>query len=366
MIYFDNAATTFYKPKSVYLAVNYALKELSANPGRSGHKLSLKAAEMVFNTREKVAKLFNANSFENVVFSQNCTMSINMCMRGLLNDGDHLIISDLEHNSVYRTAKDLEKKGIELDIFEYERNNTISNIASLIKPNTKAIVCTHGSNVFGIKLPIKEIGQLCKDNNIYFIVDAAQTAGVTDIDMKRDNIDYLCIAPHKGLYSPMGLGVLITDTKPKPLITGGTGSSSALSTQPNFLPDKYESGTINVSAIAGLNAGIDFVQKSKKLIFQKEMNIINYIYNELSKMNNSILYNKPDLPVLSFNIKNKSSDEVGDYLNKYNVCVRSGLHCSPLAHKKFNTIEKGTVRVSVSYFNTIEEARQFVYLINNI
>ena len=169
MIYFDNAATTFYKPKSVYLAVNYALKELSANPGRSGHKLSLKAAEMVFNTREKVAKLFNANSFENVVFSQNCTMSINMCMRGLLNDGDHLIISDLEHNSVYRTAKDLEKKGIELDIFEYERNNTIRNIASLIKPNTKAIVCTHGSNVFGIKLPIKEIGQLCKDNNIYYV-----------------------------------------------------------------------------------------------------------------------------------------------------------------------------------------------------
>lgn len=365
MIYFDNAATTFHKPESVYKAVNKAIKELSANPGRSGHNLSLKAAETVYETRVKVANFFGAKSYENVVFTQNCTMSINMCMRGLLNRGEHFIISDLEHNSVLRTAVDIKRQGIEFDIFEFDYNveKTLNNIKSLIKQNTKAIICTNGSNVFGIKLHIKEIGNLCKNNRIKFIVDAAQTAGVIDINMNSDNIDYLCIAPHKGLYSPMGLGILITDNLPLPYVTGGTGSSSALSEQPEYLPDKYESGTINVPAIAGLNAGIEFVEKNKNYIYQKEMNIINYIYNELSKMRNITLYNKPDLPVLSFNVDGFTADEVGNYLNENQVYVRTGLHCAPLAHKKFKTQGRGTVRVSVSYFNTMNEANEFINLI---
>lgn len=362
MVYLDNAATTFHKPATVYEAVNNAIKELSANPGRSGHELSMKTSEMVYNTREKTAEYFNAESYENIVFTQNCTMAINLCMRGLFKKDDHIIISDLEHNSVFRTAFDLKKNGVEVDIFESNNDEeiTIKNIYSLIKPNTKGVVCTNGSNVFGIKLPIREIGKLCKSKNLLFIVDAAQTAGVIKIDMKADNIDYLCIAPHKGLYTPMGLGVLITDTKPSPIITGGTGSSSGIVEQPNFLPDKYESGTINVPAISGLSAGIDFVKSNERFIYQKEMNIINYIYTELCKMKKIKLYNKPDLPVLSFNINNDSSENIASYLNKNNICVRAGLHCAPLAHKKFKTEDRGTVRISASYFNTMNEAKYFV------
>lgn len=362
MIYFDNAATTNVKPASVYFAVNNALKTLSANPGRSGHELSMKTSEMVFDTREKVASFFGADSYENIVFTQNCTMALNLVIKGLFKSGDHIMISDLEHNSVSRTAYDLSKKGVTLSIFEtdFDDDITLENIRKLIKPETKGIICTHGSNVFGIKNPIRRIGELCHNNNIIFIVDAAQTAGIIDINMKRDNIDYLCIAPHKGLYAPMGTGILITDSKPDPLVLGGTGSLSASLEQPNFLPDKYESGTINVSGIAGIKAGIDFVKRNQRKIFEHEKMIIEFLYNELKKQNNITLYNKPDLPVLSFNIKGEGSTDVAQYLSDKHVCVRAGLHCAPLAHTKFGTQETGTVRVSPSVFNTFDEAKRFL------
>lgn len=366
MIYFDNAATTNIKPRGVYEAVNFALKHYSANPGRSGHKLSLKASQMIFETREKLANFFNAGSFENVVFTQNCTMSLNLCMRGLFKSGDRIIISDVEHNSVFRTAYYLHKKGVEVDVFDVDNNDkkTLKNINKLIKSNTKGIVCTHGSNVFGIKLPIDKIGRLCKEKGLLFVVDAAQTAGIVDIDMQKDNIDYLCIAPHKGLYSPMGIGILITDSLPDFVIMGGTGSNSGMVDQPNFLPDKFESGTINVPGIAGVGAGIDFVSERKEFIYKKEKEIIDFIYNSFSVNEAVELYNKPELPVLSFNVINKSSDEVSEYLNNNNICVRSGLHCAPLAHKKFGTRGRGTVRVSPSCFNSVEEAEHLVSIIN--
>lgn len=366
MIYLDNAATTNIKPYSVQEAVNNALKNLSANPGRSGHKLSLKTSEMIFNVREKVADFFAADSYENIVFTQNCTMSINLVVKGLFKSGDHIIISDLEHNSVFRAAYDLSKIGVELSIFETSEEDeiTIKNIKDKIKFNTKGIICTHGSNVFGIINPIKKIGQFCKDNNLIFIVDAAQTAGFLDINVKNNFIDYLCIAPHKGLYAPMGTGILITDNKPSTLILGGTGSLSASAEQPSFLPDKYESGTINVPGIAGVGAGVDFVSKNKIKIIKKEKMIIEYIYNKFKNNKKIELYNKPSLPVLSFNIKGEGSADVAQYLADKNICVRGGLHCSPLAHKKFKTIEKGTVRVSPSFFNSLNEAAYLVYLID--
>lgn len=368
MIYFDNAATTNIKPRTVYEAVNNALRNYSANPGRSGHNLSLKTSQMIFETREKIANFFNAKSYENVVFTQNCTMSINLCMRGLFKSGDRIIISDLEHNSVFRTAYYLHNKGVAVDVFKVEEDDesTLFNIRKLIKPETKGIVCTHGSNVFGIKLPIEKIGKLCKENQLVFVVDCAQTAGIVDVDIKNDNIDYLCVAPHKGLYAPMGIGILITDSLPDFFLTGGTGSNSAVFVQPNFLPDKFESGTINVPAIAGVSAGLDFVSSKKEFIYKKEKEIIDFIYNNFLRNKIIELYNKPELPVLSFNVENKSSDEVSDYLNSNNICVRSGLHCAPLAHKKFGTEGRGTVRISPSCFNSMKEAEYLVSTIKKI
>ncbi len=366
MIYFDNAATTFKKPQSVHNAVRLALNEFSSNPGRSGHVLSIKVSEKIFKTREKIARFFNANSYENVVFTQNCTTSLNIVIKGLFSSGDHILISDLEHNCVSRTVFDITKIGVQVNIFETSEDDEtlINNIKKLIKSNTKGIICTHGSNVFGIKLPIKKIGKLCKEHNLLFVVDAAQTAGIENIDMQDNNINYLCVAPHKGLYAPMGTGILITDNLPKPLIFGGTGSYSMSVNQPNYLPEKYESGTINVPGIFGISAGIDFVEKNKNFIKKYEMQIIDYIYDAFKKNDNIVLYNKPDLPVLSFNIKGENSVGVSEYLNKNQIYVRSGLHCAPLAHIKFGTEEIGTVRVSTSIFNNLNEAQRFVYLIN--
>ena len=366
MIYFDNAATTFKKPQSVINAVNLALRDYSANPGRSGHFLSNKVSEKIFNIREKIANFFNANSYENVVFTQNCTTSLNIVLNGLFSSGDHILISDLEHNSVTRTVFNLTKKNVQFDIFETAENDEvlINNILKLIKPNTKGIVCTHGSNVFGIKLPIKLIGELCRNNNLLFIVDAAQTAGIEEINIKEWFIDYLCIAPHKGLYAPTGTGILITDKKPQPFIFGGTGSNSMSVNQPEYLPEKYESGTINVPGIFGISAGIDFVNKNKLLIKNHEMKIVNYLYDSFKANKNVILYNKPQLPVLSFNIIGENSTDISNYLNKNNIYVRSGLHCAPLAHFKFGTEEVGTVRISPCIFNNLNEAQRLVSLIN--
>lgn len=365
MIYFDNAATTNIKPQSVYYAVNNALKMNSANPGRSGHELSVRASEKVFEVREKVASFFGAASFENVVFTENCTMSLNIAIKGLFHGGDHILISDLEHNSVLRVAYDLTKHGIQLDIFRTDVDDdiTIRNIVELLKPNTKGIICTHGSNVFGIRLPIKRIGQICREHNLIFVVDAAQTAGIEEIDVTELGIDCLCVAPHKGLYAPMGTGLLITNDKPSPFILGGTGSVSASVVQPSFLPDKYESGTLNVPGIAGIGAGLDFVKRNRKEIVIREKRIIDFLHRSLSRNPNVIIYNKPQIPVLSFNIAGESSTDVSAYLNNHGIYVRAGLHCAPLAHQKFATQDIGTVRISPSYFNNLNEAERLVFLI---
>ena len=292
-------------------------------------------------------------------------MSINISINGLFEKGDHIIISDLEHNSVSRTAFNLIKKGISLDVFEtdFDEDILLRNIKKLIKSNTKGIICTHGSNVFGIRLPIQKIGAFCKEYGLKFVVDAAQTAGIERINVNECNISCLCVAPHKGLYSPMGIGILITDNSPKALIYGGTGSLSGSLSQPEFLPDKYESGTLNVSGIAGVSAGVDFVSRYQNEIVKKENNIIKYLYENLSENKKIILYNKPDLPVLSFNVIGEESSKVGNYLSENNVCTRTGLHCAPLAHKKFGTYDYGTVRVSVSYFNNIYEAQRLINLL---
>lgn len=372
MIYFDNAATTGKKPVEVINAVATALKGYSANPGRGGYKYSAKTAAEVFKVRKKTAEFFGADGPENVVFTLNCTHSINTVLKGVLKRGDHIVVSSLEHNAVMRPLK---KIGIPYTVAEVSLSDdeiTVENFRRAVRPNTKMIFCTGGSNVLGKLLPIEKIGELCKAKKILFGVDAAQTAGVIPIDMKRMNIDYLCIAPHKGLYAPMGLGILICCKGiPDTLIEGGTGTNSLELTQPLELPERLESGTVNVPAIIGLGAGLDFIgKKGVNHLYSEEMKIIKFIYNGLSKNRNIELYTKePKLwhyaPVISFNFRSVPSADTAKLLDEKNFAVRAGYHCAPTAHKQIGTLENGTVRVSVSAFNTMAEAEAFIRTVND-
>ncbi len=370
MVYFDNAATTFPKPLSVKHAVDLALSRYGANPGRSGHDLSTETAQKVYEVREKTAKFFGATDVEQVVFTQNCTYALNMVIKGLLRPGDHVIISDLEHNSVLRPVHTLATSGqITYSVAEtsLDAEETVRAFCACIRPNTRAIICTHGSNVFGIKLPVVQLAQLARSYGLYFVMDAAQTAGTELIQIEKMGIDFLCTAGHKGLYGPTGTGLLITPygNRLRPLVEGGTGSASHAYSQPDFMPDRLESGTLNTVGIIGLGAGIDFVnQQGMDWIAQREMTVARCIYEALSKINGVVLYTPApqlgvNLPVLSFNITGLTSEETTSKLNQLGFAVRGGLHCAPDAHQKMGTLKGGTVRVSVGAFNTVEQAIGF-------
>ena len=376
MIYFDNGATSFPKPKSVINAVNYAMNNFS-NPGRSGHSLSVKSSEIIFKCRESLARLFDTDNAENIIFTLNCTTALNTVIKGTLKRGDHVIISSLEHNAVLRPVAALKDRGVSYsvaDVVQGDDEQTLNNFRELINARTKMIICTHASNVFGIKLPVKRIGAMCKIYGILFCVDAAQTAGIEDISLKSCDIDYLCTAGHKGLYGPMGTGVLVINSEHTPgsLIQGGTGSFSADINQPEILPDKYESGTPNVSGIAGLNEGVRFVlSKGADNISVYENMLSKQLYEGLANIRGVELYTDyPDpecyAPVISFNIKNKDCEETAEILGKNNIAVRAGLHCAPLAHKSMGTLEKGTVRAVMSVFNNRAQVNYFLNVVNKI
>ena len=373
MIYLDNAATTGRKPTGVIKAVGGALRELSANPGRSGHTASLKTADAVYTVREKTAELFGASGAENVVFTLNCTHSINCVIKGVLKAGEHAVTSSLEHNSVMRP---LIKQQIPFDtayVSLTDDRATLRDFEKKIRPETKLVICTGASNVLGKTLPITEIGALCRDRGVLFAVDAAQIAGVIPINMRQMNIDFLCIAPHKGLYAPMGIGVLICE-KPieNTIIEGGTGTNSAELVQPDFLPERLESGTVNVPAIMGVSAGIDYVKQiGINKIYSHEMKLIRYLYRELSKIERVQLYTPEPTdvmyaPVLSFNVYGKTSTEVSQYLSDNGIAVRGGLHCAPFAHRQIGTLDSGAVRVSVAAFNTPSEIGSLIKAIKEI
>ena len=369
MIYFDNAATTGEKPIEVLNAVNYSLKNFSANPGRSGHKISQQAAYEVYKTREVLAEFFGADGAEKVVFTANCTASINFVLKGMLGDGEHVVVSDLEHNAVMRPLKKMEKVFYSIaQTVEADDNETVNNFEKAIKANTKMIFCTAASNVTGRMLPLEKIGNLCKKHSILFGVDAAQGAGVIPIDMQGMNIDFLCIAPHKGLYAPMGIGALIAQ-KPlkRTIIEGGTGTDSLNFSQPDVMPEMLESGTVNLPAVLGIRAGLNFVKRHKNCIYAHEMKLVNYLFNGLSKNKKAVVYTKPKMysyaPVLPFNIEGLSSDETASFLDKNGFALRAGLHCAPTAHKKIGTINCGAVRFSPSIFNN---ENQVEWLLKNL
>lgn len=377
MIYFDNAATSYPKPQKVLFALRDAPRLYGANPGRSGHDMSLKAALKVYEAREIAAKLFHARQVEDVAFTQNCTQANNFAIKGILDKGDHVIISDLEHNSVLRPIHTLSVQGIitySIAATYPDDDQTVASFRSLIRPNTRLIACTHASNVFGFKLPVREIGELAKEQGIFFLVDAAQTAGVLPIDVQENGIDFLCTSGHKSLYGPTGTGLMITSVGEglKTSMEGGTGSQSASYSQPQTMPDRFESGTINTVGIIGLETGISYVMnKGLDTIYHHEMRVISEIHRRLSEMGHVLLYTPmpklgSSLPVLSFNIIGLNSEETVSMLNDAGFALRGGLHCAPLAHEKMGTLETGTARISVGAFNTMKQAAELCAAIKKI
>ncbi len=360
MIYLDNSATTYPKPKSVIESFNKSFCIYGANAGRGFYKMAINTTEQIFNVRKKLCEFFDYDNPENVVFTYNCTMALNIAIKGIAKKGGHFIISDLEHNSVLRTVEKLKNDGVcDYSIAQVDCDSvrTINNFSECIRKNTIAIICTGASNVFGMTTPYKKLAQLAHKYNLLFVLDAAQIGGVVPISMKKDSIDVLCCAGHKGLYGPTGTGVMIIkdnivlDT----IIEGGTGSNSVLAVQPDITPDRFESGTPNVQGIIGLGYGIDFVNEiGVKNIFNHENKLIRKLNVNLKTIKGITLYDygyENSVPILSFNINNRHSEEVAQKLSEFNIAVRAGLHCAPLAHKKMGTIENGTVRISPSIFS---------------
>lgn len=365
MVYFDNAATTYPKPERVYETIMTAMREYGANPGRSGHKMALRTSREIYETRELIGKLFNIDNAMNIIFTFNATESLNMGIKGILKLGDHVITTSMEHNSVLRPIKYLERFGVESTIVKGDKQGRIlaSDIEKSIKPNTKLIINTHVSNLTGTIMPIEQIGKIAKNNGIIYMVDAAQSAGVYDIDVAKMNIDLLAFPGHKGLLGPQGTGGLYIRDKLEleGLIQGGTGSASHSLDQPSITPDKFESGTPNAPGIIGLGAGIDYIlNRGISNIREYEEELTMHFIEEASKVDGVKLYgplNKEEQGgVVALNIKDADSSEVSYILDQeYDIAVRPGLHCAPLAHKTIGTLEQGVVRFSFGIFNRHEE-----------
>ena len=378
MIYLDNSATTYPKPLTVTNAVNFALRRYGANPGRSGHTLSRNSGKEIERCRETAARLFGADSSKNVAFTLNCTQALNMVIKGILKPGDHVVTSCMEHNAVMRPLRKLEKMNVitftAVDVYPADFDKTVDSFRNAINSNTALIVCSHASNVWGVRMPIERLAALAKVYDIPILVDGAQSAGILPINVKEFGIDYFCAAGHKGLYGPMGTGFLITNCGEKldTIIEGGTGTNSMTFCQPKEMPQKFESGTPNMAGISGLRAGMDFINsKGITNIFSHEMSLINYLYKKLKSISSVELYMpEPDVkffvPVLSFNIKGYISDEVGKILDSYGIEVRTGLHCAPAAHNFVGTIDRGAVRVSPSAFTSKQEIDKLVEVVKTI
>ncbi len=362
MINFDNAATTYPKPQSVRQTVSQAMIRYGGNAGRGGHVLTERTSRMVYSVREAAAEFFDAKP-ENTILCLNCTHALNTAIQGVLEQGDHVIISSLEHNSVYRPVAALVRKGfVTCTIAEVSEDDdeTLENVRSSIRSNTKAVIFTMASNVTGQITPIRRIGALCKEKGICLIADGAQVCGVLPVSLEKDHISILCTAGHKGLYGITGTGLLLTDCEHliKPLMYGGTGSSSASAEQPDFLPDRLESGTQNIIGAASMGAGLAFLKrKTLPAIFAHEDRLCRYFLNGIGKIPEITVYRSPRasyVPIVSFNIRGASPETVAEYLNQEGFCLRAGLHCAPLAHQSLGTTE-GAVRFAPSVFNTEKE-----------
>ena len=376
MIYFDNAATTLYKPPLVYKAVIKALREY-ANPGRSGHLPSIKAAECLFKCRIKASELFGLKNMpERVVFTNNATHALNIAIKSVMKDKKYALISGYEHNSVVRPLEKLKEGGalyssINSSPFD-EKEAAFAFEQKITENKPDCVIVNHVSNVYGNKMPIEEIDLLCDKYRIPWIVDASQSAGSEKIDASMlKSAAYICMPGHKGLFGPQGTGILLC-CKEKYLysiIEGGTGSESKKLSQPDYLPDVFESGTLNVPGISGLSAGLDFIIKNgvdEIALYQRDLLFRLKECLSVIKGLKLITSDNHDHPVLSFNFISIESEKVCAALFDEGVCLRGGFHCAPLAHQTGGTYETGTVRVSLSVFNTEKEIKDFAQKINKI
>ena len=358
MIYLDNSASSFPKPACVIKSINDFISKNGANPGRSGHKMAMDAASEIFETRQIICKMFDFDKPENVVFVPNATYGLNLVLLGLFNKGDHIITTNLEHNSVLRPVYELENKGVEVSIVDvdlYDDEKTVKRIKDEIKENTKGIIVTQCSNVCSKIMPIEKISRL-KNENILLIVDGSQGAGAVKTGIIKEKIDFYIAPSHKSLMSIQGTGFVIINSKkiPKPFVFGGTGSQSHIKTQPDFLPDRFESGTLPTPAIVGLKEGIKYILDNPEIFNHKKM-LTNYAYDKLSEAGAILpvdVRKKGFSGVIPFNFKNFASDKFSNILGQNGFCTRGGLHCAPLFHQKMNTLERGMIRISFGAFNS--------------
>lgn len=374
MIYFDNAATSFPKPPKMLEYLTRFLTDIGGNPGRSGHTASVEAARIIFEAREKLTAFINGEDSRRLIFTQNGTESLNLAILGLLHPGDHIITTSMEHNSVMRPLTFLrDTRNVEYSMAQCSGNGEVdpADIQKLIKKNTKAIVVNHGSNVVGTVQPLKAIRDVIGD--LILIVDACQTIGSIPIDVLSGGIDVLCFSCHKALYATQGLGALYMreGVDPVPIKFGGTGSKSEHIEQPDFLPDKYESGTPNTPGIASLLGGLTFIEENGlDRIISRKKDIRRRLIDSLSGVGAITIYGNTDdsgsLPVLSINVKGRSPSEVGYALDRSGIYVRVGLHCSPAAHQTISTFPAGTVRISPGYFTTDSDIDTFLEVLGTI
>ncbi len=366
MIYFDSAATTLLKPPQVYAAADYAMKHFSS-PGRGGHEPAVFAAESVFACRTLAGKLFDAD-LNQVVFTMNATHALNIAIASVAGKGDEVVISGFEHNAVRRPLHLIGAKTVVAGRHLFDPEDTLRSFEKQISPRTKAVICTHVSNVFGYILPIEEIADLCRRKHVPLVIDASQSAGILPVSLKKTGAAFIAMPGHKSLYGPQGTGILLCSGVPKPLIAGGTGSLSKDIDMPDFLPDAAEAGTHNVTGIHGLSEGLRFVlSHGVHTIRAKEDLLKRYLACEIAKLPGFRVYenDKHQTGVLSFWSENADCETLAQRLSEQGICVRAGLHCAPIAHESAGTIDTGTVRVSFCWYNTLREAEEFVNSLKN-
>lgn len=374
ILYFDNAATTYPKPQSVYSAAFRGARYLAGNPGRSGHDLSLGSAQAVYLCREKIARLFGADP-EGVVFTLNATYAINIAIKSVLKKGDHVLISDIEHNSVFRPVAALAKRGyITYDVYQAysDPQLLLASVKSKLRPNTALLCACHHSNICSLTLPLKELCGFCAENGIISLIDASQSAGSVPINMKSCKADILCAPAHKGLYGIMGCGIAVFSDRydfgkiTRTVIEGGNGVNSYDPFMPDFLPERFECGTQAVPAINALSSGIDFINSvGIENIAAHYKRLYTIAHDRLSSIDGVTVHGGDKGSILLFSVRNRPSEYIGELLNKYGICIRSGFHCSPLAHKKLMT-PNGACRISFGVFNTEKQTLELCNTLRSI
>lgn len=375
-IYLDNAATSWPKPESVYTAVDRFNRELGASPGRGSHRRTIAAGQLVLETRETVAELFNIKDSSQVIFTENVTEAINIGLKGLLKPGDHVVISSMEHNAVARPLFALQEKGVELTVVQCASDGSLdpSLLEQAITGQTRLVCLLQASNLTGTIMPVAEVGRIARQRGVLLMVDAAQSAGVLPVDVEAQQIDLLAFAGHKGLLGPQGTGGLYIrpGLELHTFVEGGTGSLSEQVYQPDFMPDRFESGTPNTPGIAGLGAGIKFIRETGlDKIRQHEKELTALLIEGLREIPGVILYGPCDperqIAVVAFNIEGIDCSEVSFILDqRYGLLTRSGLHCAPLAHRTLGTLKSGACRVSPGLFNTREDIERLVEAVYEI